>query len=419
MKRTDLPLPFEPRNPKIPRTWYEPEPEHRPITKDFLPFMSLNFPRKVKDKYARPQTVQLFKEMHKMLVPIYEAHGATRLRELCSCIKNEQIRHYILIHAIYYDYKDVVETFLQQRLASRVHPLDWAAFLGKQHMFVFIEAMGTEEVSPRAMDIAAQNGHLEMVKFLHVRKHKCTSDAMDLAAKFGHYDVVLFLHENRTEGCTTDAMDKAAGLGKLDLVKFLHENRAEGCTKKAMDKAAKGGHIRVLEFLHKNRSEGCTAIVAMEAAARRGHTEIVRWLHEVRGERIPPGSWTNETEIGRYYNEHKSCTCAVKALENSAAAGDLLVVKSIFRGQRKYGPNPMDVAATNGHLEVLTFLHEHKQTCTTAAMDGAIANGHLKVVQFLHAFRTEGFSKDAMYQAIENGHIEIVNWLAANPVASS
>lgn len=49
-------------------------------------------------------------------------------------------------------------------------------------------------------DVAAQNGHLELLKSGQAKE--LTSQAMDLAAANGHLEVVIWLHENRTEGCT-------------------------------------------------------------------------------------------------------------------------------------------------------------------------------------------------------------------------
>src|SRR6476620_4102468 len=70
------------------------------------------------------------------------------------------------------------------------------------------------------------------------------------AAENGHLDIVKFLHINRAEGCTKDAMDYAARKGHLDVVKFLHINRTEGCTEWAMNCAAKGGHLDIVKYLH-------------------------------------------------------------------------------------------------------------------------------------------------------------------------
>ncbi len=43
----------------------------------------------------------------------------------------------------------------------------------------------------------------------------------------------------------------------------------------------------------------------------------------------------------------------------------------------------MDFAAHNGHLEVLTWLHENRnEGCTTNAMNWAAEHGHLEVVKW-------------------------------------
>jgi ankyrin repeat protein len=47
---------------------------------------------------------------------------------------------------------------------------------------------------------------------------------MNLAAEKGHLEVIKWLHENRDEGCTSDAMDWAAKNGHQEVVKYLREN---------------------------------------------------------------------------------------------------------------------------------------------------------------------------------------------------
>ncbi len=62
-------------------------------------------------------------------------------------------------------------------------------------------------------------------------------------------DSLKWLHENRTEGCTTRAMDWAADKGHLDVMIWLHENRTEGCTTYTMNRVAWNGHLDAVKFL--------------------------------------------------------------------------------------------------------------------------------------------------------------------------
>lgn len=143
-----------------------------------------------------------------------------------------------------------------------------------------------EECTKDAMDMAAINGHLEIVKWLHLnRREGCSNLAMDLSAAFGHLDVVKWLHENRKEGlmtsggmCTKDAMNLAAAEGHLEMIKWLHENRTEGCSTLAMDYAARNGHFEIIKWLHKNRKEGCSYL-GLNFAAEYGRFEILQWLY--------------------------------------------------------------------------------------------------------------------------------------------
>lgn len=83
-----------------------------------------------------------------------------------------------------------------------------------------------------------------------------------------------FLHANRSEGATSEAIDAAASNGHLPVVRWLTTNMPNLVgTTKAMDGAACAGHLEVVKYLHEFRSEGCTT-EAMDLAARRGHLEV-------------------------------------------------------------------------------------------------------------------------------------------------
>jgi hypothetical protein len=127
------------------------------------------------------------------------------------------------------------------------------------------------------------DGNLKLVKLLHNIGSKFTTKAMDLAAGNGCLEVVKWLHQNRTEGCTEWAMSCAAQTGYLELVKWLHNNRNEGCNIWAMNSAARTGCLEVIQWLHQNRTEGCTTYAICWAAGD-NYLEVVKWLYKNRPE---------------------------------------------------------------------------------------------------------------------------------------
>ncbi|RLN77606.1 hypothetical protein BBJ28_00000456 [Nothophytophthora sp. Chile5] len=296
------------------------------------------------------------------------------------------------------------------------------------------QSMGRQK-DTSAMNAAARNGHLEVVRYLHElgatikrdnlgkRKREetvedvgysaglgqpdaddntmdrqpdrpktipsCSRVAMDGAAANNHSDVVEWLHNNRTEGCSSDAMDLAASNSHLEMVQWLHRNRAEGCTTAAMDGAAGSGSLDLVEWLHTNRTEGCTT-EAMDNAARMGHLEIVKWLHE-----------------------HRSEGCTTAAMDGAACSGSLYVVKWLHANRTEgCTTKAMDLAARGGHLRVVQWLHENRsEGCTTAAMDNALLNGHFETVLSLHSARREGCTEEAVVGNYTSVDVDIKAWI--------
>ncbi|XP_076074995.1 ankyrin repeat and KH domain-containing protein 1-like isoform X3 [Mytilus galloprovincialis] len=148
---------------------------------------------------------------------------------------------------------------------------------------------------------AAQEGHLELVKYLlkagsNVHAQTGTGDtALTYACENGHTDVaeVLLQHgaelEHESEGGRTPLM-KAARAGYLCTVQFLISkgadvNRATSTNDHTvLSLACAGGHLAVVElllahgadFIHKLK-DGSTMIIE---AAKGGHTQVVKLLLE-------------------------------------------------------------------------------------------------------------------------------------------
>lgn len=72
----------------------------------------------------------------------------------------------------------------------------------------------------KAIDLAAENGHLDVVKCLTVSGKPCSTSVINTAALYGHLEVVKYLIENGKSG-TSDAISSAAFSGHLYVVKYL------------------------------------------------------------------------------------------------------------------------------------------------------------------------------------------------------
>ncbi|KAF0683186.1 Aste57867_24750 [Aphanomyces stellatus] len=160
---------------------------------------------------------------------------------------------------------------------ASVRAMDWAAQENHVSMLRFLRRHRREGCSNRAAAWAAARGHFVALRFL-VSENLATnaSDALTWAAMHGHLECVGLLNDVGFD-CTTVAMDMAAHNGHLEVVQFLHMHRREGCTTNAMDFAAKHGHLEVVQFLHAHRREGCTTAALYDAQAR-GHSEVVQFL---------------------------------------------------------------------------------------------------------------------------------------------
>ncbi|EQC32462.1 hypothetical protein SDRG_09789 [Saprolegnia diclina VS20] len=74
-------------------------------------------------------------------------------------------------------------------------------------------------------------------------------------------------------------------------------------------------------------------------------------------------------------------------------------------------PQLLGHVANRGFLPLVQALHERGFSCSTYAMDAAATNGHLGVVQFLHNHRTEGCTVKALKGAILEGHLDVARFL--------
>ena len=126
---------------------------------------------------------------------------------------------------------------------------------------------------PSIIDIASKFGHLNIIKTL--KNASASKMAIFYAAENGHLDIVKYLHFNRSEGCSKYAIDKACEKNHIDIVKFLDVNRSEGYSKFALEYAAIKGHLNVIKYFY---DKGVRHDKVFGHSVRFGHTEIVEYL---------------------------------------------------------------------------------------------------------------------------------------------
>jgi hypothetical protein len=126
-------------------------------------------------------------------------------------------------------------------------------------------------------------GHLSLLRYYLKINFDITISKflMDLAAGNGHLHIVKWIHFNRDEGCSHEAMDWAAEDGHLDVIEWLHENRTEGCTEQAVLKAAGNGHLHIIKWLkNHNKITLLSNLNAQQYALAYNNTNIVTYLRQ-------------------------------------------------------------------------------------------------------------------------------------------
>jgi len=107
------------------------------------------------------------------------------------------------------------------------------------------------EIPNSAVSDVAENGHLDIVKYLVEKKGANISvDAVSHAAINGHLDIVKYLVEKGAK-ISDDAVEYAARSGNLALVKYFVEKGAN-ISDDAISYAAKNGHLDIVKYLVEN-----------------------------------------------------------------------------------------------------------------------------------------------------------------------
>jgi len=253
--------------------------------------------------------------------------------------------------------------------------------------------------SAHTCSIAAENGDVDMLKWLRSRKPRCpwNHDACHAAASGGHLEVLKWLRSQKPP-CPWDEQTctAAAENGHLNVLQWLRSQKPP-CpwNHDACHAAAENINLDMLKWL-RNQAPRCPwTEYTFTIAAANGDVDMLKWLCSQK----PRCPWN-----------HDAC--------HAAARGGNLEVLKLLRSQKPPCPwNDNDIcndAARGGNLELLQWLRGQDppcpwdaSTCSYAAM-----NGYLGMLEWL---RSEDppcpWSKYACIAAAENGHLNVLQWL--------
>jgi hypothetical protein len=174
---------------------------------------------------------------------------------------------------------------MESRFSNREERLFWCIFASRDVLSFILKFQ-----SPKYRKFTDWKSERDVIKcgHLYILQHHLnlarSFNQIDLAAQYGHLDVIKYLHSTKKKYMSsTNAVDWAARSGHLHVIKWLHSNRSSECTVYSIRHAAENGYSEVVKWLYENKKE-CRGINdvrnIIQIARVLGHLDISNWLEE-------------------------------------------------------------------------------------------------------------------------------------------
>ena len=231
-------------------------------------------------------------------------------------------------------------------------------------------------------------GHLEMLKTFHGLGYPLSEICPDIAAENNHLEILKFLKDEQPEHFLYCGIS-AAKNNHLETLQWIVENGGvlyDIDYGNILSYAAENGHLQIMEWAY---SKGCPVVRgALSGALESGDIVIVEWVLEHGIEWDP-----------------KFITVPIRC-------NNVYVLKWIHK---KFGIPIDDVnlckeAARYDRLDIIKWLRQLGCCWDEGAIEAAIQNGHLEMLEYLKNIGCPG-CPDMCKLAAESNQFEVLKWL--------
>ncbi|EQC26505.1 hypothetical protein SDRG_15683 [Saprolegnia diclina VS20] len=292
--------------------------------------------------------------------------------------------------SLYYAPRAIAFLYKHMPQAVYVGFVDDAAAQGLLEIVIDLVAQGAN-CTLAALDAAATNGHVDVVRFLIEQCHQVPSrTTLQNAAVHGHLAVVIYLHELGTLDNAIMATFSAAYLGHDDVVRYLVANRRATDTTVRVDAPVSDLVFLAMHFL----SLGCSLENAAEYFSK-----VIR------------KQTSGILEIAAFFIERGVVLDATWMI-NACERGDMDVAIYLHDHGAASAPEAIDRAAYKQHWAIVDFLMAHRsEGATLTGIECALVHGMFGVVLELWANQPELRDDDLLRSSIANNAVDAIDFL--------
>jgi hypothetical protein len=189
-------------------------------------------------------------------------------------------------------------------------------------------------------------------------------------------------------------------------IKFLHDVNGE--TRALIKRSSREGELKK-SFRVAEMSSISTLEVAWKNRKKKSLWPIWWWSESNFCQEVAE---TNKLELLEWIREEKKCEWGTRMIDEPAKQGNLEIVKYCIANEYPVDEWACALAARNGRLECLKYLHEEAKApwdWRTALY--AAENGHLHILEYLVERKYEHIHAGACRCAVRNGHLDCLKFL--------